>query len=67
MTARAGLAASRREGRSIFYAADYDGIRGLVAFMLQDCCRGRPEICAPLLDAALATACCPPSPARQGP
>ena len=61
--ARAGLVASRRESRSIIYAADYGGIRALIAFMLQDCCKGHPETCAPLLDAALAPAaarCCPP-------
>ncbi len=60
--ARAGLVASRRESRSVIYAADYGGIRALIAFMVQDCCRGRPEVCAPLLDAALAPAaarCCP--------
>ncbi|MBL6457353.1 helix-turn-helix transcriptional regulator [Belnapia sp. T6] len=62
--ARAGLVTSRRESRSVIYAADYAGVRGLIAFLLQDCCKGRPEICAPLLDAALAPAaarCCPPS------
>ena len=61
--ARAGLVTSRRESRSIIYAADYGGIRALIAFMVQDCCKGRPEACAPLLDAALAPAaarCCPP-------
>ena len=61
--ARAGLVASRRESRSIIYAADYGGIRALIAFMVQDCCKGRPEACAPLIDAALAPAaarCCPP-------
>ncbi|HJS85564.1 MAG TPA: metalloregulator ArsR/SmtB family transcription factor [Acetobacteraceae bacterium] len=51
---RAGLVGSRREGRSIIYAADFSGVRGLIAFLLQDCCKGRPEVCAPLLDAALA-------------
>ena len=63
--ARAGLVTSRRESRSIIYAADYSGIRALIAFMVQDCCKGRPETCAPLIDAALAPAaarCCPPSP-----
>ena len=63
--ARAGLVTSRRESRSVIYAADYGGIRALIAFMVQDCCRGRPETCAPLLDAALAPAaprCCPPPP-----
>ena len=62
--ARAGLVTSRRESRSIIYAADYGGIRALIAFMVQDCCKGRPEACAPLTDAALAPAaprCCPSS------
>lgn len=63
--ARAGLVTARREGRSVFYAADYAGLRGLIAFLLQDCCKGRPEVCAPLLDAALApdAALCRPPPA----
>lgn len=42
---RAGLATSRRESRSIFYAADYEGTRRLLAFLMEDCCQGRPEIC----------------------
>ena len=42
---RAGLASSRRESRSIFYAADYEGIRRLLSFLMEDCCQGRPEIC----------------------
>jgi DNA-binding transcriptional ArsR family regulator len=54
--ARAGLVTSRRDGRSVIYAADYAGLRRLIAFMLQDCCKGLPEVCAPLLDAALAPA-----------
>jgi len=42
--ANAGLIASRREGRSIIYAADYDAINGVFAYLLSDCCAGRPEI-----------------------
>lgn len=42
---RAGLAASRRESRSIFYACDYEGTRRLLAFLMEDCCQGRPELC----------------------
>lgn len=42
---RAGLATSRRESRSIFYAADYAGIRSLITFLMEDCCQGRPELC----------------------
>ena len=64
--ARAGLVSARRDSRQVFYAADIPGLRGLIGFLLQDCCRGRPDLCEPLLDAALpATACCPPAPTRR--
>lgn len=46
--AGAGLVASRRDGRSIIYTAAYDQMRELLAFLMEDCCGGRPEICAPL-------------------
>lgn len=46
--ARAGLIRSRRESRSIIYMADYPRITGLVGFLMEDCCQGRPEIRAPL-------------------
>lgn len=45
---RAGLAVSRRDGRQVFYAADYAGTRRLLGFLMEDCCRGRPEICEAL-------------------
>jgi len=45
---RAGLLTSRRESRQIYYALDVEGMRGLLAFLTEDCCGGRPEICAPL-------------------
>lgn len=54
---RAGLAQSRREGRSIIYMADMGGTRTLLQFLVQDCCRGRAELCEPLLGALL-PACC---------
>ncbi len=44
----AGLVQSRRDGRSIIYSADYATMRGLLGFLVDDCCAGRPEICAPL-------------------
>ncbi|HWE47047.1 MAG TPA: metalloregulator ArsR/SmtB family transcription factor [Caulobacteraceae bacterium] len=53
--ARAGLINSRRESRSILYAADYDRIGALIGFLMEDCCQGRPEICAPI---AAKAACC---------
>jgi len=52
----AGLIGARREGRSILYAARYDRMRDLLAFLLEDCCNGTPEICAPI---ASLLACCP--------
>jgi ArsR family transcriptional regulator len=46
---RAGLVAVRREGRMMHYAADLDGFRSVVGFLMRDCCAGRAEICAPLV------------------
>ncbi|MEI9887257.1 MAG: helix-turn-helix domain-containing protein [Rhizomicrobium sp.] len=42
---RAGLIGQRRESRSLIYAARYDRMRDLLAFLMEDCCAGRPEIC----------------------
>jgi DNA-binding transcriptional ArsR family regulator len=56
--ANAGLIHARRDGRSIIYAVDFDAMSGLLVFLTEDCCDGRPEVCAPL--AAVATRCCPP-------
>ncbi|HEX4183743.1 MAG TPA: metalloregulator ArsR/SmtB family transcription factor [Caulobacteraceae bacterium] len=54
----AGLITSRRDGRSIIYAADYDGMSELLVYLTEDCCQGRPEVCAPLADVATRAACC---------
>ena len=35
---RAGLLTSRREGRSIIYSANFDGMRILIDFLLENCC-----------------------------
>ena len=48
--ARAGLIRNKREGRSIRYFADMDGTRGLLAFLMEDCCGGRPELCQPVIN-----------------
>ena len=52
----AGLVRNEREGRSIRYRADMEGLRGLLAFLLEDCCGGRRDRCQPLID-ELACAC----------
>ena len=46
---RAGLVQSERESRLIHYRADYDGMRRLLSFLMQDCCQGAPEMCSDLL------------------
>ncbi|MBI1213893.1 MAG: metalloregulator ArsR/SmtB family transcription factor [Alphaproteobacteria bacterium] len=56
---RARLVHWKREGRSIIYTADLDRIRGLLSYLVSDCCDGRPEVCAPLIEIAQ-QACCPP-------
>ncbi|MEC9434612.1 MAG: metalloregulator ArsR/SmtB family transcription factor [Pseudomonadota bacterium] len=53
---QARLVRNRREGRTIRYFADLDGLRRLLGFLLEDCCGGRPEICRPLID-EIACAC----------
>jgi ArsR family transcriptional regulator, arsenate/arsenite/antimonite-responsive transcriptional repressor len=42
---QAGLLRSWRVERRIFYAVDIEGTRRLLAFLTEDCCQGRPEIC----------------------
>jgi DNA-binding transcriptional ArsR family regulator len=54
---RAGLVKSERQGRTILYLADTEGARDLIGFLVKDCCRGQPEICAPLLEAATVKCC----------
>jgi len=53
----AGLIGSRRESRSIIYSIDFSGTRDLLSFLMEDCCRGRPELCAPVLDSVLSGCC----------
>lgn len=65
--ARAGLIVGVRDGRSILYRADLAGVRGLVSYLLMDCCNGRPEVCAPLLETMQQTCACtsPPTEASH--
>ena len=56
--ANAGMVTSRRDGRSIIYAAGYDAMGDLLVYLMDDCCQGRPEVCAPLAELATRAACC---------
>jgi DNA-binding transcriptional ArsR family regulator len=43
----AGLVSSRRESRSIIYSANFKGMTDLLAYLTENCCGGRPELCTP--------------------
>lgn len=52
----AGLVRNERQGRTVRYFADFDAVRGLLAFLMEDCCGGRPELCKSIID-EIACAC----------
>ena len=56
----AGLVTSRREGRSIIYSANFKMMTDLLGYLTENCCGGRPELCAPG-----ALNCCGPSAAEN--
>lgn len=41
----AGLAHCTRAGRSLIYAADYDAMNALLAFLTENCCGGPADAC----------------------
>ena len=48
--AAAGLIESQRDGRSILFKANYDTVRGLVLFLMEDCCAGNSAVCQPVAE-----------------
>ena len=56
--ARAGLVRGDRNGRSIIYHANVEGMRALMSFLVTDCCNGHPELCD--FGGKQASDCCPP-------
>jgi ArsR family transcriptional regulator len=55
---QAGLVTVRRDGRCMIYAARYDTMRALLAYLTENCCGGAPELCRP-------ESCTPARAARQ--
>ena len=53
---RAGLIVAERQSRSIIYRVDLTVVRSLVLYLLRDCCGGKPDLCAPVIE-ALAPCC----------
>ena len=55
--ARSGLISSQRRSRQVIYRAELEQVRNLSEFLIEDCCGGRPELCAPSI---ASTSCCAP-------
>ncbi|MFC3324573.1 ArsR/SmtB family transcription factor [Mesorhizobium cantuariense] len=49
--AHAGLVRPERDGRIVRYVADMIGLRDLLAYLMEDCCNGAPELCQPVIQA----------------
>ena len=54
----AGLVSVARQGRSMIYAARYETMNNLLAYLTENCCGGNSALCAP-------AACPPAKPARK--
>ncbi|MGE0563764.1 MAG: ArsR/SmtB family transcription factor [Pseudolabrys sp.] len=57
----AGLVTVQRAGRSMIYAARFDAMNALVAYLTENCCGGALEKCAPV------TACKPSATRKKQP
>jgi ArsR family transcriptional regulator, arsenate/arsenite/antimonite-responsive transcriptional repressor len=60
---RADLVTAQRHSRSIVYRANLAEFQKVALFLVQDCCGGRPEVCAPLLESL--APCCPPKTRKE--
>lgn len=45
-----GLCTSTKEGRYVRYRVEPEAVQQLLEFLLNNCCRGRQDLCAPALD-----------------
>jgi len=52
---QAGLLVMRRDGRSLIYSADYDGMNELMGFLTANCCAGAGTCAVPVCDPVKAT------------
>ncbi|MDH4049703.1 MAG: metalloregulator ArsR/SmtB family transcription factor [Gammaproteobacteria bacterium] len=59
----AGLIDSVRRGRQVVYSANYDTVRVLVLFLVEDCCAGSSQIRNPLVESL--TKCCESAPSMR--
>jgi DNA-binding transcriptional ArsR family regulator len=55
----AGLVSSRRESRSIIYSANFKAMSDLLAYLTENCCGGRPELCSSAAAPGYGSDCAP--------
>ena len=48
--AMAALIDSERDGKRVVYKANYETVRELVLFLMQDCCGGNNAVCRPVAE-----------------
>lgn len=48
----AGLVTVRRDGRSLIYAANFQAMNGLIAYLMENCCGGDADDCSVAPDVA---------------
>ena len=61
----AGMAASRQQGRFVYYTANYEAMAALMSFLTQSCCQGMPQECLAVVETALGQCCGPAQPKRR--
>jgi DNA-binding transcriptional ArsR family regulator len=49
LLAKAGLVTADKRGRHQIQRASIPALRDLMLFLAKDCCKGRPDLCEPLL------------------
>lgn len=54
--AHAQLVTPRQEGRFVIYAANFDTVTGVLAFLTENCCGGNPCTAVPICQPAQETA-----------
>ena len=50
-----GLVSVERDGRRMIYRAEIDAVNTLLSMLVETCCNGHPEVCAPLAGLSRAT------------
>ena len=45
--AQAGLVQVDRRGRALFYTVDLERVKSMLGYLVEDCCRGRADLCLP--------------------